>query len=165
MPTVGVRRIIAAPQQEVWDALADIENAGRWNQAWQDIEFLSRQRQGVGTAFRAQTEGGQSAEFEVVAWEPPEYIAFAPRQTPEGEEPPAGYLITLEAQAFHLRPREEGRTEVSLLARADSHGLRGWLVGRLFWPGFQKQGMRKALAAVAALFEPEPEGSQAPRGD
>ncbi len=151
MPTVTVRRIIAAPPEEVWAAIADIENAGRWNQAWQRIEFLSSQREGLGTAFRAQAEDGGAADFEVVAWEPPRYIAFAPR----GEPPPGDYLITLEAHAFYLQPVGDDRTELHLMATARSRGLRGWLLGRLLWPGFHKQGMRQAIEAVATLFEEE----------
>ena len=153
MPTVTVRRIIEATQREVWAVIADIENAGRWNEAWQRIEFLSSQREGLGTAFRAQAEGGHVAQFEVVAWQPPEYIAFAPR----GEDPQGSYLITLESHAFYLqhieRGERAGQTELHLMATARSHGLRGWFLGRLFWPGYQKPGMRRALEAIAALVE------------
>ena len=149
MPTVTVRRIIAAPQRDVWATIADIENAGRWNEAWQRIEFLSSQREGLGTAFRAQAEEGQVAEFEIIAWQPPEYIALAPR----GEGPQGSYLITLESHAFYLRPAGERQTELHLMATARSHGLRAWFLGRLFWPGYQKPGMRRALEAIAAMVE------------
>lgn len=155
MPTVSVHRVIDAPPEEVWAAIADIERAARWNRAWGRIEFRSQQRQGLGTTFRVEAEGGHSAEFEVVAWEPPQLLAFAPLPYPSalhGLSP-----IAIETQAFYLRPSGDGRTELHLTATATTHGLRGWLWGRLFWPGYQKQGLRRALEAIAALFQPETE--------
>lgn len=155
MPSVSVRQIIDAPPEEVWAAIADIERAGRWNHAWQRIEFLGEQREDIGTTFRAQAEGGHSAEFEVVAWEPPQLLAFAPLPYPSalhGLSP-----IAIETQAFYLRPSGDGRTELHLTATATTHGLRGWLWGRLFWPGYQKQGLLRALEAIAALFQPQVE--------
>ncbi|MBI1886600.1 MAG: SRPBCC family protein [Chloroflexi bacterium] len=152
MPTVLARRIIAAPQEAVWAALSDIENASRWNSAWSRVEFLGEKRQGEGTVFRAHSDDGGSAEFEVVRWVPEEYIAFAPHGADEED-----YLITLEGHAVHLRPLSEDQTEVTIVASARSHGIRGWLAGRLVWPGYQKEGLKRALERLAALFEPEEE--------
>jgi|GEM_PF-1128219 len=158
MPTVSARGMIDAPQEEVWAALADIENAGRWNKAWARVEFLGEQRHGLGTVFRTYSADGGSAEFEVVAWEPPDFLAFAPRSAPL--RPPADRFLTVESQYFYLRPNDDGRTELNLVATASTHGLRGWLMGHLLWPGYQRQGLRRALAAIAALFEPEPEETE-----
>jgi uncharacterized protein YndB with AHSA1/START domain len=152
MPTVTVRRAIGAPQEEVWAAIADIERAARWNQTWQRIEFLSSQREGAGTTFRAHAEDGDVAEFEVVAWRPPEFIAFAPRPDPSGS---GDYWITLESHAFYLQPAGGEGTELHLMATARSHGLRGWFRARVFWSDHQKPGLHRALEAIAALFEPE----------
>lgn len=153
MPTTSESRVINAPQNELWAALADIENAGRWNGAWQRIEILSAQREGAGTGFRAHTEDGASFDFEVTHWAPPDYIAFAPIAREEAEP----FLITLESQSFLLRPAGEGRTQVVLHASARSRGVRGWFISRLFWPGYQKAGLRRALDAIQALFEPQDE--------
>lgn len=150
MPVTSESRLIAAPVAHVWAALADLEAAARWNQAWQRVEYLSSQREGVGAAFRAHSEDGLSFDFEISAWEPLEYIAFTPLR--EREE--VGYLISLESQAIHLQPVDDGATNVTFLARAIGHGLRGWLAARFFWPGYQQEGLRSALDRLQSLFEP-----------
>ena len=150
MPTTSESRIINAPQDQLWATLADVKNAFRWNGAWERIELLSAQREGPGTSFRAHTEDGASFDFEITHWAPPDYIAFAP--TGQQEDEP--YLIALESQAFLLRAAGEQRTQVVLYASARSRGIRGWFFSRLFWPGFQKAGLRRALDAIQALFEP-----------
>src|SRR3972149_506571 len=58
MPPTYESRTIAAPVAQVWAALADLEAAARWNHAWRRVEYLSDQREGEGTAFRAHTEDG-----------------------------------------------------------------------------------------------------------
>lgn len=159
MPTVSESRTIAASPEEIWAALADIENAGRWNSAWRRIEITSSQREGAGTTFRAHTEDGSAFEFRITHWVPGEYIAFAP-VVQEGSQ---RYLIRLDSQAFLLRPLAEDQTHVELIAAASSHGLRGWLLARFFWPGYQKHGLRRALDALQALFEPtEDDGEEPP---
>lgn len=150
MPTVSESRTIAAPPEEVWAALADVENAGRWNTAWRRIEITSSQREGPGTTFRAHTEDGAAFDFQISHWAPGEYIAFAPLAREEGQR----YLIALESQAFLLHPLEDGRTHVELIASASSRGIKGWFLARFLWPGFQRQGLRRALDALQALFEP-----------
>lgn len=150
MPTMSVSRTIAAPQHQVWAALADIANAGRWNTAWRRIEITSSQSQGAGTTFRAHSEQGTPFDFEVTHWVPPEYIAFAPVRREDEER----YAITLESHAFLLRPTGDDRTHVELTASATSHGLRGWLIGLFLWPGHQKHGLNTALDSLQALFEP-----------
>ncbi len=150
MPTTSESRIIDAAQDDVWAALADIENAGRWNTAWQRIELTSSQRQGPGATFRAHTEDGASFDFQITHWAPPDYIAFSPLV----QEDATPYLITLESQAFLLRPAPDGRTNVQLSASARSHSIRGWFLARFFWPGYQKHGLRRALDALQSLFEP-----------
>jgi len=105
----------------------------------------------VDTTFRAHTEDGLAHDFRISEWDPPQCVAFAPlpRQEPQDK----GYLITLESQSFFLEPVND-HTSVTLSATAASHGLRGLLAVRLVWPGYQRQGLARALDALQALFEP-----------
>jgi uncharacterized protein YndB with AHSA1/START domain len=165
MPTTSESRLIAAPRAEVWAAITNLEEAARWNQAWQRVEYLSSQREGAGATFRAHTEDGLAHDFRISEWAPDEYVAFAPlREEPEDQ----GYLITLESQSFLLEAAGPDHTNVTLSATAAGHGLRGWLVARFIWPGYQCQGLRRALDALQALFEPpqdeEPEADGPPEG-
>ena len=130
--------------------LSDIANAQRWNTAWTRIEFTSKQTHGPATAFRAHTADGETFDFVVSAWVVPEYIEFSPVRD-EAER----YGISLEAQAFHLQIASERSTRVELIARASTHGPRGWLLGLLFWSGYQKQGLNYALESLNSVFEPE----------
>jgi len=150
MPSTSASRVLNAPRDEVWAVLSDIANAQRWNTAWTRIEFTSKQTHGSETAFRAHTVGGETFDFVVSAWVVPEYIEFSPvRDAAER------HGITLEAQAFHLEPEGERSTRVELIARASTHGPRGWLLGLLFWRGYQKQGLSYALESLYSVFEPE----------
>jgi uncharacterized protein YndB with AHSA1/START domain len=160
MPTTYESRLIAAPVADVWAAVTDIEAATRWNQAWQRVQFLSGQREGVGATFRAFTEDGLAHDFRISEWAPPELIAFAPVR--EQEEGP--YLITLESQSFLLRPAAEDLTDVKLFATVNGHGLRGWFAARFVWPGYQREGLRLALDNLQALFESPEEDQDASAG-
>jgi len=159
MPTTSQSRVIAAPRAEVWAAVTDLEAAARWNQAWQRVEYLSSQREGMGTTFRAHTGDGLAHDFSISEWEPPEYVTFTP--LPPQEPQAKSYLITLESQSFLLEAAGDDHTNVTLSATAAGHGLRGWLITRLVWPGYQRQGLASALDALQALFEP-PEGPEEP---
>jgi uncharacterized protein YndB with AHSA1/START domain len=151
MPSTSESRLIAAPQAEVWAAITDLESAARWNQVWQRVEYLSSQHEGVDTTFRAHTEDDLAHDFRISEWDPPEYVAFAPLQDEPQEE---RYLITLESQSFLLEPIDDDHTNVTLSAAAAGHGLRGWLTARFIWPGYQRQGLARALDALQDLFEP-----------
>jgi len=148
MPSVTASRVIAAPQQVVWAALADIARATRWNTAWPRVEITSTQTHGAGTTFRAHTETGDAYGFVVTEWTVPECITFTPERQ-ENER----YSITLDSQTFRLRPLSEETTLVELTARATARGLRGHFVARFFWPGYQRQGLDGALESLAELFE------------
>jgi len=140
--------VISAPQDQVWAVLSDIANARRWNSAWSRIEFTSKQTHGPETRFRAQTEDGNAYEFVVSAWVAPEYIEFSPvRDATER------YGIMLESHAFRLGPECDGATRVDLIARSSTHGPRGWLMGLVFWRGYQKQGLVHALETLSSVFE------------
>lgn len=150
MPTTAAATVIRARREEVWAVLSDIANAARWNSAWKQIEFSSKQTHGPDTRFRAHTDSGDAFEFEVSAWVAPEYIEFSPVR--EEEET---YGITLESQAFRLEPAGDGATRVELMAKASTHGGRGWLMGLVFWRGYQKQGLNAALETLRSVFEPD----------
>ncbi len=164
MPTTSESRIIAAPVREVWAAITDLEAAHRWNGAWQRVEYLSYQREGVGTEFRAHTEDGLAHDFRISEWAQMEYISFAPVRS-EDEDKEKRYMLTLESQAFLLRPANDDHTDVTLFATVASHGPRGWFAARFVWPGYQRQGLRSALDALQALFEPQPDEDGQPDAD
>jgi len=153
MASVSESRVIAATPVEVWAVLADVENARRWNAAWRKIEVTSPQRTGLGTTFVAHTEGGDEYSFEITEWSPPQRIGFAPIRNEEER-----YGIVLDSQVFELSEVGEGHTLVKLTARATAHGVRGHVVARLLWPGYQRHGLQLALEALQALFEPDAEG-------
>ena len=155
MPSTSVSRVIAAPRNEVWAVLSDIANARRWNSAWSDIEFSSKQTHGPQTRFRAQTDDGNVFEFTTSAWVAPEYIEFSPVRD-ESES----YSITLESHGFHLQPEGDDATRVELIARASAHGLRGWLISLFFWRGFQKDGLNTALERLDSVFALDEAGAE-----
>ncbi len=155
MPTTSVSRVIAAPQQEVWAALADIANAGRWNSAWTRIEFLSIQQEGIGTSFRAHIDDGHAFDFEITQWTSPEYISFAPIRQDDSER----YAINLESHAFRLRPADDHHTHVEVIASASTRGIRGRLISLFLWRGYQRHGLYSALDALQTIFEPPEENS------
>lgn len=149
MPAVSESRVIAAAPEDVWKALSDLANARRWNKAWTRIEILSTQHHGLGTAFRAHTESGDSFDFEITEWVPPSTIAFSPVR---GDD--ESYGIVLDSHTFQLTGVGAGDTNVKVTARATAHGFRGHLAAQFLWPGHQKQGLRLALDAVQDVFEP-----------
>lgn len=149
MPSVTVKRIMAAPRKEVWAALADIENAKRWNTSWSRIELTSTQRHGLGTTFRAFVDDGRSFDFEITEWSNLERITFTPVRE-EAER----WALMLERHEFTLREASEEETLVELKAVASAHGLRGRLYGMFFWSGHQEYGLNEALNALQVLVEP-----------
>ena len=159
MSSVTASRVIAAPQQAVWAALADIAHATRWNNAWPRVEITSTQTHGAGTTFRAHTETGDAYDFVVTEWTVPECITFTPVRE-DGER----YSITLESQTFRLRPLSEETTLVELTARATARGPRGHFAARFFWPGYQRHGLDGALESLAGLFEQADGGGEAEGG-
>ncbi len=153
MPSTSVSRIIAAPVREIWDALADIENATRWNAAWKEIEIISSQTHGAGTRFRATVDDEQAFEFEIADWVVPEFISFTPIHDPL--EPL--YSITLDGHAFRLTRIDEQATAVELIASASTHGFRGIIMGLFMWANHQKPGLVRALDRLQAVFDPDME--------
>jgi uncharacterized protein YndB with AHSA1/START domain len=151
MPTTSVSRIIPAQVHEIWTVLSDIPNARRWNPAWDKIEFSSNQTHGAGTRFRAHVDD-QWFEFEISDWIVPEFISFTPIRDEQEER----YAITLESQAFRLTPLDNYATRVEIISHASTSGVRGLIVGLLFWAGHQKQGLAHALDNVESLFEAAP---------
>ena len=162
MPITSESRLIAAPAARVWAAITDLESAGRWIEAWQRVEYLSSQRDGVGATFRAHTDDGLAHDFRISEWVPQEYVAFEPlRQEPHEK----GNLITVKSQAFLLEPSDDDHTKVTLFATASGHGLRGWLAARFLWPGYQSQGLGAALDTLQALLERPEDEYHAPEAE
>ena len=150
MPSTSATRVIGAPREQVWALLSDITNARRWNSAWSSIEFVSTQTHGPDTQFRTRTGQGEAFEFRITGWVALEYIEFTPVRD-EKER----YGITLESQAFRLQPEGGDATRVDLIARASTHGIKGWALGLLFWRGYQRQGLNAALDKLEAAFASE----------
>jgi len=154
VPTVSARRRIDAPIDDVWAVLSDLKNAQRWNSAWENIELEGEGGAGEGAVFVVRSEDGLSNEFQISAWQPPQHVAF----TPHGRHPEGGdYWISVEGQDIYLRPAGAEKTEVTVSATARTHGLRGWMVGLLVWPGFQRKGLKGMLDSLADLFKEERE--------
>jgi len=150
MPSTSASRLIKAPREDIWALLSDIANARRWNSAWASIEFVSKQTHGLDTHFRARTDDGGAFEFLITAWVVPEYIEFTPVRN-ESER----YGIALESQAFRLKSEGAEATLVDLIARASTHGIKGWVLGLMFWRGYQKQGLNAALEKLESAFPSE----------
>ena len=147
MPSVTVRRVIEAPATRVWELIADIENAHQWNKAWQKIEVLSSLSSGSGARFRAHNSDGERFDFRVVDWSPLRGFSLIPVST-EGQDE----AIVVRSQTFGLVALSEREAELSLTASIVTKGLRGWIVGRTLWAGFQREGLMRALEAVADLL-------------
>lgn len=147
MPSVTVRRVIEAPVARVWELIADIENAHQWNKAWRKIEVLSNLSSGSGGRFRAHSSDGERLDFQVVDWSSRRGFALIPVSTEGRDE-----AIVVRSQTFGLVALSETQTELSLTASIVTKGLRGWIVGRTLWAGFQREGLMRALEAIADLL-------------
>lgn len=76
---IEVSVVVAAPIEEVWADLAQLENHSEWMRDAQAIEFLTDRREGVGTRIRVPTRVGPLTtvdEMEFTAWEPPNRMAI-----------------------------------------------------------------------------------------
>jgi uncharacterized protein YndB with AHSA1/START domain len=157
MRTVKVDRIIAAPLPDVWEAISEVDRLTDWNSQWTRLELTSETTRGAGTSFRAFTEEGDRFDFRVTGWVENEFVEISPIH--EFDE---RHGITLQSQSFHVAPADEGTaTWIEVGARVSTHGPRGWLLGLVFWPGYQKKGLNEALDALQELFEPpEPEAPE-----
>jgi hypothetical protein len=78
LPDITVAVDLPAAVDEVWAEAARLESHVEWMADAHSIEFLSAQRQGVGTRMQVETRVGPLRTkdvIEVVAWEPPHRIA------------------------------------------------------------------------------------------
>ena len=150
MPSVSIRRVIEAPPSEVWAAVSEIDRFRDWNPRWTRIELTSETTRGTGTSFRTFTEEGDQFEFRITGWVEGEFVEISPVR--ESDE---RHGITLQSQSFVLASADEGAaTFVEVAANVSTHGPRGWLLGLVFWRGYQKRGLNEALNALQDLFEP-----------
>jgi uncharacterized protein YndB with AHSA1/START domain len=150
MPTTKVERVIEAPPEEVWAAISEIDRFKEWNSRWIRIELTSETTRGTGASFRAFTEEGDRFDFRITGWVENEFVEISPVR--EFDE---RHGITLQSQSFRIAPADEGTaTWVEVAAQVSTHGPRGWLLGLVFWPGYQKKGLNEALNSLQALLEP-----------
>ncbi len=80
--TIKVEVQINQPIDQVWDDLAQLETHSEWMRDAESIEFMSEQRQGVGTKIRVPTRIGPLRtvdEIEFTSWEPPTRMAISHR--------------------------------------------------------------------------------------
>jgi uncharacterized protein YndB with AHSA1/START domain len=150
MPTASVSRLIRAPQRDVWSLLSDVAQAGRWNKYWSSIEFLSPQTHGVGTRFRATSDGGDSFVFDICDWDAPQRIAFCPVRDVHEQ-----YSIALDSHVFEMQALSEEESSLTITAHASASGFKGRILALFFWSGHQKGGLNAALDTIQAIFEPE----------
>lgn len=77
--TIETSVVVPAPISEVWDDLANLASHSDWMRDAEAIEFLTEQRQGVGTRIRVPTRVGPLTtvdEMEFTAWDPPHRMAI-----------------------------------------------------------------------------------------
>ncbi len=77
--TIEVSVEVPAPIDAVWADLAKLESHSEWMRDAEAIEFLTEQREGVGTRIRVPTRVGPLTtvdEMEFTAWEPPHLMAI-----------------------------------------------------------------------------------------
>jgi uncharacterized protein YndB with AHSA1/START domain len=78
MGRVVVHRLIHAPVETVWDALADIESHVEWMADARAIRFTSSTTAGLGTAFDCDTRVGPlrlTDKMEITEWVPEQAMA------------------------------------------------------------------------------------------
>lgn len=150
MPSVTVSRIIEAPPAEVWAAVSEIDRLREWNPRWTRIELTSETTRGTGASFRTFTEEGDQFEFRITGWVEGEFVEISPVR--EADE---RHGITLQSQSFQLASADDGAaTFLEVGAHVSTHGPRGWLLGLVFWRGYQRRGLNDALNALQDLLEP-----------
>ena len=147
MSSVAVSVAIAAPQQDVWDRITDIEHAHERIPAIKRIEILSPQRHGLGLRWRETRImfGKEATEvMEITQWHPPhEYVTSAQSHGSE-------YRCTL-----RVEPTAEGST-LSFHFTATPLTLTAKLVGTLLAPlmrGAITKALQGDLNAIKAACE------------
>jgi uncharacterized protein YndB with AHSA1/START domain len=160
MPTVKIERIIASPPADVWPVISEIERLREWNPRWTNIQLTSETTHGTGASFRASTEAGDQFDFRITGWIEGEFVEISPVHDSDER-----HGITLQAQTMRIAPADEGTaTWIEFAAHVSTHGPRGWLLGLVFWPGYQKRGLTEALNALEAVLVP-PADEDAAAGD
>lgn len=150
MPRVRAERVIAAPPAAVWPAISEVRRLADWNSHWARIEPTSEAERGTGASFRAFTEEGDRFEFRITGWIEGEFVEISPVRDHDER-----HGITLQSQSFRIAPADGGSsTWIQAEAHVSTHGPRGWLLGFVFWPGYQKRGLNAALDSLEELLAP-----------
>lgn len=134
---------INAPQQRVWDVVADIEGWPRVTETVDAVELLTPAPMGKGSRARLRQPKLPEATWEVTSWDAPSFFAWTQRSP--GATIDAGHRV--EALG-------EGRSRLTLTI--DMHGLLVPITGRLYrdltnrYMTLEAEGMKHAAEAGAA---------------
>ncbi len=143
MTRIIARRTINAPADQIFAAVADIENLPRTNADIKSIEFLTEQRSGTGTRFReTRVMKGREhiTELEVTEYQPGERVRMV-----------ADSHGTVWDTVFTVSPAGE----LTLAMDARAHKLLPRLLNPLF-KGMFRKGIEKHLDALKTHLEAQP---------
>ena len=138
---------IDAPQQAVFDALADMPNHGSWAdpQSQLKVTSVTEGPPHLGSKYHSEQiffKKRNSADLEIVAFEPPDRFAFSVSQLAEGKTKPSELTHT-----FTLTPDGSG----TMLQR-DTTGKGNPLLGLIFYAAIKKNG-NESLHNLKAKLE------------
>jgi uncharacterized membrane protein len=128
---------IDAPQQRVWDVLADLEAWPRRIETVEVVELLTPAPVGVGSRVRLKQPKLGEGTWEVTVWDPPSYFEY--RQQSGGITIVAGHRV---------EALEEDRSRLTLTL--EMRGLLVPIFGRLYrdltnrYMTIEAQGMKRA---------------------
>ncbi len=141
MPTVEFHRVVAAPPERVFDAVADIANFSTAVPGITKIEFLTTQKVGVGTRFnetRVMNGREGTVELEVTEYERPERFRIVSDEggtvwdtvmtvVPQGDG--AELNMTMEARPHSLMGKITTPMVMKMVAKAmegDMDAVKAW---------------------------------------
>jgi hypothetical protein len=68
MTTIDHRILVPVPQHAVWDYIRKLTNNAKWQVDCKGVSMLTTMQEGVGTRWRAESEGGRDYVVEIRAW-------------------------------------------------------------------------------------------------
>lgn len=68
MTTIDHRILVPVPQHAVWDYIRKLTNNAKWQVDCKGVSLLTTMQEGVGTRWRAESEGGRDYVVEIRAW-------------------------------------------------------------------------------------------------
>jgi carbon monoxide dehydrogenase subunit G len=136
---------IPAPQQRVWDELADLPGHVEWMADAETVTFLSGQRSGVGTRMEVETRLGPLRTTDVMeftAWDPPDRMAVRH----QGRFTGFGELRLHPSGAGHTRL--EWREQIAFPWYFGGRG--GWWAARPVFGWVWKRNLRRLRDRIGA---------------